>query len=187
MKPGVDLACTGVLPQAGAVAYKVPATSGAVARPDTTSTSAIKRRRVEEVQARQALRTGQCGTNGGDGNRRGVAGQNAAPGHHGFELLEQCLFDLQVFHDGFHHQGGIGQFRDLVDGLQTRTSGLGSFCGELALGRHFFKLGTNALNRLGCRAGAVVEQLDRVPASGCHLGNTGTHGTGADDGNHGLL
>ncbi len=41
MKPGVDLACTGVLPQAAAVANKVLATSRSVAKPDTTSTSAI--------------------------------------------------------------------------------------------------------------------------------------------------
>ena len=41
MKPGVDLACTGVLPQAAAVANKVSATAGSVASPETISTSAI--------------------------------------------------------------------------------------------------------------------------------------------------
>ncbi len=41
MKPGVDAACTGVLPQAPAVAAIVAATAGSVARPDTTSTSGI--------------------------------------------------------------------------------------------------------------------------------------------------
>src|SRR5574343_521187 len=41
MKPGVDLACTAVLPQALAVANKVSATALSVARPETISTKAI--------------------------------------------------------------------------------------------------------------------------------------------------
>ena len=41
MNPGVDAACTGVLPHAAAVAATVAATSGSVARPETTSTSGI--------------------------------------------------------------------------------------------------------------------------------------------------
>src|SRR5512135_371807 len=41
MKPGVDVACTGVLPHAIAVAWTVSATARSVARPLTTSTSCI--------------------------------------------------------------------------------------------------------------------------------------------------
>ena len=41
MKPGVDFAITGRLPHAAAVSYSTCATSGAVASPLTTSTSAI--------------------------------------------------------------------------------------------------------------------------------------------------
>ena len=41
MKPGVDIACTGALPQAAAVAWIVAATALSVASPLTTSTSGI--------------------------------------------------------------------------------------------------------------------------------------------------
>ncbi len=41
MKPGVDAARTGVLPQAAANAYTACATAGSVARPEITSTSGI--------------------------------------------------------------------------------------------------------------------------------------------------
>jgi hypothetical protein len=41
MNPGVDVACTGVLPQAAAVANSVSATAGSVASPRTISTSGI--------------------------------------------------------------------------------------------------------------------------------------------------
>ena len=140
--------------------------------------------RIKEVQARQALRARERCTNGGDGNRRGVAGQNAALGHHGFQRLEQRLLDLQIFHNGFHHQGRIKQVHQLRDRLQASARSGGSLGADFALGRHFFKPGTNALNRLGGCAGAVVEQLDRVPAKCGHLGNTGAHGTGTDDGDH---
>ena len=41
MKPGVEVACTGVLPHAAAVANSVSATAGSVASPRTISTSGI--------------------------------------------------------------------------------------------------------------------------------------------------
>jgi hypothetical protein len=49
------------------------------------------------------------------------------------------------------------------------------------------ELGTDTVDRLGGGARTVVEQLDDMPGLRRHLGDTGTHGTGADDGDDRLL
>jgi hypothetical protein len=57
MKPGVERACTGVLPQAAAVSNRVAATAVGGEAGDHLD-QRHQRRRVEEVQAGQAL--GRC-------------------------------------------------------------------------------------------------------------------------------
>jgi hypothetical protein len=56
---------------------------------------------------------------------------------------------------------------------------------HLALVGELAELGTDAFDRLGGGARAVVEQLDHVAGRGRHLGDAGAHGAGADHGDDG--
>mmetsp|Transcript_31935 Transcript_31935/g.75076 ORF Transcript_31935/g.75076 Transcript_31935/m.75076 type:complete len:231 (-) Transcript_31935:130-822(-) len=58
MKPGVERACTGVLPQRAARSNTACATSGAVPRPDTTSTSFISGTGLKKCMP--TSRSGRC-------------------------------------------------------------------------------------------------------------------------------
>ena len=76
------------------------------------------------------------------------------------ELLEAVLVDV-----GDHGCVALGRHAALV--------------GELA------ELGADAGDGLGGGLGAVVEELDHVAGRGGDLGDAGTHGAGADDGDDG--
>ena len=54
--------------------------------------------------------------------------------------------------------------------------------GQLAFFGHFFELGANPGNGAGCSIRPGIKQFDRMTGGGSHLGNAGTHGAGADNG-----
>ena len=145
-----------------------------------------QRCRVEKVQTDQALRTLQCTADGGNGNRRGVARQNAVGRHHGFQVTKELLLDLQILDNRFDHQGRIAQVTQTIDRDQPRTGVLRRLSAPFAFGRQLVKLGPNAINGMHRRTLAVVEQAHGVTRSGSHLRDAGTHGPGTHDANHAL-
>jgi len=116
-----------------------------------------ERSRVKKVKSRHPLRVFQRRTDGRDGNRRGIAGQNAMGRHHHFQVGKQLVLDGQALHNGFDHQPGIGQVGQLMRHLQPRTGCLRLLGAELAFGRHLVELGTNACNRLRSRIGTGIQ------------------------------
>ena len=56
---------------------------------------------MESAEARAVF---QILPNGGDGERRGVGGENCVGGRRSFKIREERLLNPQVLHDRFHHQ-----------------------------------------------------------------------------------
>ena len=129
----------------------------------------------------------QRGADGGNRNRRGVGAEDAVGADDGFKVGIQLLLGFEAFDNGFDDQGGIGQIGQLLDGNQAPAGRLGRLGADLAFFGQPGELGTDTVDRLGGGARMVVEQLDDMPGQGRHLGDTGAHGTGADDGDDRLL
>ena len=93
-------------------------------------------------------RVGQAVGDGGDGDRRGVGGQDAAFADHGFQLPEQHTLGGQVLDDGLDHQPG-----ELTLGLEAVKA-----CGavELQRGEQALEVdGHRCHPFLACAAGAA--------------------------------
>ncbi|MNP53700.1 hypothetical protein D3C76_1481950 [compost metagenome] len=122
-----------------------------------------------------------CGETG-DGQRRGVAGEDAVLAAHRFQLAQQAALDLQVLDYGLDHQAGACQRLDGFHRLQAGDGGGTGFGAKLAFFNQAAELAIDAVDGLGGAAGAVVIQLDRVAGLGGDLGDAGAHGAGADHG-----
>ncbi|MCY1366167.1 hypothetical protein D9M69_530480 [compost metagenome] len=144
-----------------------------------------QRRRVEEVHADHPAGMLEAGSQAGDGQGRGIAGEDAVGAAQLFELAQQATLDLQVLDDGFDHQAGIGQGLDGLHRLQAGDDGGAGFGGEFVLLHQAAELAVDAVDGLGGRAGAVVIELDRMAGLGGDLSDAGTHGAGADHGDGG--
>ncbi|MNN23244.1 hypothetical protein D3C81_1366360 [compost metagenome] len=99
-----------------------------------------------------------------------------------FELAEQRAFDLKVLDDGFDDQIAVGQGFDGFHRLQACNRRAARLGRQLAVLDSLAQLSVDAFNRLGGCAGTIVQQQDRMAGLGRHLGDTGTHGPGADHG-----
>ncbi|MNO99294.1 hypothetical protein D3C76_910600 [compost metagenome] len=139
-----------------------------------------ERCRVEEVHANHLLGALQTGSDAGDGQRRGVAGEDTVGSAQGFKLAEQRLFDRQVLDDGFYHQAGISQCLKRINRAQANTDRFTLSGLQLAFFHQPGQLAVNARHCLGGGTRAVVVELYRVPGLGRDLGNTGPHRTGTD-------
>ena len=144
-----------------------------------------QRHRVEVVVAGKSLRVLQGRSDGRDRQRRGVGGQNRIGSNQSFQLLEDALFDFELFDDGFDDQIASRQVRQGRGGCQAGQVGLRLFGGESAF---FDQLGPGGLEAVdGLLAGlclAVVQQ-DLAACLGADLGNAPAHGArahNADDG-----
>ena len=181
MKPGVERACTGVLPQRwleleDRLRHR---RVGLEARDHLHQLH--QRHRVEEVHADEAARRLQAVGERGDRDRGGVRGEDAARVDLGLELAEQGPLGFGVLDDRLDHQADAGGFVEPVDRADAGDRGLRLLGVELALG-------DQALERLlelgagrGGGAFAGVEQAHRVPGLGRDLGDARAHDAGADD------
>lgn len=140
------------------------------------------RRGIEEVQAGNALGALEAGGDGGDRQRRGVAGQQGVGAAQGLQLGEQLALDRQVLDDGLHHQAAVGQLGQGGGRAHAGDDGVDLGLGHLALGHTLLELAAHAVDAGLCRAGAVVVQAYRMAGLGRHLGDASAHGAGADHG-----
>ena len=138
------------------------------------------------MHAEHAARVLQAGCEAGDGQRRGVAGEDAVGGAQGFQALQQLALDLQLLDDRLDHQAGVGQFFQRIGRAQAgEGGGLGGGL-QLAFLHQPGELPVDAGDGLGRGAGAGVVQAHRVPGLGGDLGDAGAHGASADHGHRGF-
>ena len=182
MKPGVDFACTGDLPQAAAVANVASATSGDVARPETISTSGSSGAGLKKCMPT---------------NRPGCfipAASSVIDSDEVFDAMMQSSattfsrlakssrFAASVLDDRLDDERRRARVRERADGLHARERRLGcrarqlSFCGELRE-----RLRHRLFRGVG-RAEARVVQLHRMTGLRRDLRDAGAHRAGAEDG-----
>jgi len=137
--------------------------------------------RVEKVQAQEAGGVGQSSRQPGDGQARGVRGQDGGLPHNGFQRGEDGLLDVFLLHDGLNDQtaGGtrrqLGRRPDSGQDLIGFTGGQPPFLDEpledpVQIGQ--------------CpRDGGLipVHKEDIMASRSGNLGNALTHRSGADD------
>ncbi len=110
----------------------------------------------------------------GDGERRGVAGDQRAGLEHGVERGEGFLLELDVFDDRFDHQVAVGELGQLGDPVQAAAGGLALGRGEALLDR--------LVERLLDPPEAFCKQVrihfphqGRMSSGGDHLGDARAH------------
>ena len=182
MKPGVDLACTGVLPQPAAMANTVSASAGSVAAPLTTSTSAM---------AGTGLK--KCIPTSRSGRRRALAIAVTDKD----EVLVAKIASLASTASSSPNRRCLTPRSSTTASM---TSSAGAKVGEGAASGQPVEQGGALAGRqlaaldalLQCRGDTgdrlvrgtrarIVEQ-HRVAGGSRDLGDAGTHGTAADDG-----
>ena len=77
------------------------------------------RDRIHEVHADKAVRTIRERGEGGDGDRRSVAGEDHAGPHDAVGILEHDALDFEFFGDGLNDEIGGGNGGDRGDGLEA--------------------------------------------------------------------
>ena len=93
---------------------------------------AHQRHRVEEVKAGDPLRPLAGGGDGGDRQRRGIAGEDGLRRDYGFQPAQQFLLGLQALDDGLHHQFAVAQLFQAFRHPQPVLRGLGVGGAQLA-------------------------------------------------------
>ena len=190
MKPGVDLRMHRRLAPGGGGGEQRFGDGAVGGQPGDDLDQRHQRRRVEEMQAGQALgmRCSAAPMAVTEIDEVLVPRMQSRPTMPSRSANSVCLAS-QVLDDGFDDQRGSRPVRpDLGDREQARARGLRRLgCGQLAFFGHFRELGADAGDRARGRIGPVVEQPDRVAGGGRDLGDAGAHRAGADDGDQRLL
>ena len=185
MNPGVDDARTGVLPHASAVAYRVSTVDGAVARPETISTSGISGAGLKKCMPDDAARTLHPGGERGDRERRRVGREDAFVAHDVLDAAEELALRGEVFDDRLDDElrdADVGQ-RD--HGRDPPDRGIDIALAEPALGRlPAERFGDAALRRVA-GADARVVQLHAMAVQRGDLRDARAHRAGADHGDGG--
>ena len=141
-----------------------------------------QRHGIKEVHADQAFRAAQLGGDGRHGNRRRVRRQDAVVADQRFEFGEQAALDVEIFHDGFHHQGAIAHVGQAAGCLQARRGGRRFVRRHAALFSQLRIHLADVGQRLAHGVRARVVQFDCVAGGRGHLRDAGAHGAAADDG-----
>ena len=185
MKPGVDFAYAGFLPQASDVANTLSATSGEVSTPLITSTSFMRVAGLKKCMPTTRSGMRQAGGDRGDGQRRRVGRQDAIGPDDPFELRQQRTLDVDVFDDRLDHQAAGRKVHQLRR-LDTRGHGARRFGVHLAALRERLQRLGHGPERALDRACLGVGQQYTMSGLRGHLRNAGAHRAGADDADHGL-
>ena len=182
MKPGVDDARTGVLPQASAVAYSISATSEDVASPVTISTSGIRGAGLKKMHPGDAFRPRAAAAERRDRERRRVRCQDAFRRNNVLERRQELALGREVFDDGLDDKLRHTRVRERHDGRDPADRRIGVRLYELALRDELGEGGGDVLLGRVARAEARVVELDAMAVHRGDLGNARAHRAGADDG-----
>ena len=188
MNPGVDVAYTGVLPHASAVANSVSATAGDVARPAHDLDQRHQRRRIEEVHADDPVRDAS--------SRRASAVIEIDDVFDARMHSASTTFSTRSNSSRFAARSStiasIDELRDADvgqrdDGGDPADRGVGVGAREPALGDQLVERFGDAFLRGVARADARVVQLDAMAVERGDLRDAGAHRAGADDGDGRIL
>ena len=138
---------------------------------------------VHEVHADEVFGMGESGGEFGDGDGRGVGGEDGLRTNAGADFAQHGALDGDVFGDGFHGEFGVFQpLPDLGADDDARDGGLGVLGGELS----FFGEAVDAAGDgfLGARelVGIFVVQVGAESGNGARLGDAAAHLSGAQNG-----
>ena len=92
---------------------------GAVSTEETTSTSFIAGRRVEEVQAQHALGAGRVGGEAGHGQGVGAGREDRLGAHDAVERAEDLLLDLVRLRRHLDDEVGVGRGPQVGEGAEA--------------------------------------------------------------------
>jgi hypothetical protein len=179
MKPGVDRACTGTLPQARARSKMASATPASVCRPDTTSTSFISGTGLKKcMPTSRPDAAGPLAMAVTEIDEVLVASTHCGDTI-GFELLEQAALEVQVLDDGLDHQAHVAALSSADSGTMRASAALASSAAACP-----WPPGSRgALERALASAaapGRVSATAHRMAGLGGHLRDAGAHDAGAD-------
>jgi hypothetical protein len=117
----------------------------------------------------------------GHRQRRGIGGEDAVGTDDVFELLEQCLLDVDVFDDRFDDHLRRSQVFEAGDDFQLGAGGGKCLGRNLALLGQLAERAGHGLAGIGGGAVQGVEHQHADAGLGGDLGDAATHGAGADD------
>jgi hypothetical protein len=141
---------------------------------------AHQRHRVEEVVARELLRSLKRGGDGGDRQRRGVGGQHRVWPHDALQLGKQLAFHLQLLHHRFDHQITRRKRRQVVYRAHPIQVGVCLGKIESSLACQCLPGGLQrAASSLG-GAGLAVVKKNFAACLGRHLSDAPAHRAGSD-------
>ena len=181
MKPGVDVACTGVLPQATAVAYSVSATAATVASPRTISTSGISGAGLKKCMPRRGPGA-SCPAASAVIESDDVfdARMHSAPTTFS-SAREELALRVEVLDDRLDDELRDAASGQRDDGRDPGDRGVGVAAAEPALGRPALpSASAMPLLRRVAGADARVVQLHAMAGQRGDLRDAGAHRAGAD-------
>lgn len=132
------------------------------------------------MQPGHACRVLQCPGDGGDRQRRGIAGEQRRGRAERLQIAEQALFDRQIFRHRFNHQRAVGQLLERVGAFEARQQCFGARGIGLAAVHPLPQAASELVDRALGGGGRDIEQPYRVAGGGGHLGDADAHGAGAD-------
>ena len=182
MKPGVERACTGVLPQRLASSKIAAATAARSAGPETTSTSFISGTGLKKCMPTKRPGALQAVGERRDRDRRGVRGEHAVGADDRLELAEEAALDLGVLDDRLDRPGRAAPASSRRVAARMRAAiAFASAGSSLPLVARPSSVAASLAHAAARGAFAGVEQGDGVAGLRRDLGDAGAHDAGADD------
>ena len=119
----------------------------------------------------------------GDGQPRGIAGQNGVAWRYGVHLLEECLFGLEIFGDRFDDEIGIAdRILDLGRRPHAPDNGLRRLTTQELVTLQVAGVAVDIFHRFVHRLLPAAHQYGFLAAHGQYQGDLATHEAAAHDG-----
>ena len=133
------------------------------------------RRRIEEVQAGNAAAGLAHGHHRGDGERRGVAHQDAVLGDDAFELLEQIDLGVEILDDGLDDQITVLERFEFVGEVDAAHDAVLVVLGDFLLGDELPEALVQLAGRLVRGTGRCLDGDDLKTGLSCDLHDAQAH------------
>lgn len=139
-------------------------------------------RRIEEVQAEDALGVGRVGGQTRHGEGVGTGGQDGVRAHDAVQRAEDLLLDVVRLRGHLDDQVGVGRGGEVGGGAEAAEDVLALLTGEPFAPHGAGGGGFERGDGLDGRGLADVDADDVAAGAGEDLGDAGAHGAEADDG-----
>ena len=122
MKPGVDVACTGILPHAFAVSYTTAAVADCVASPLTTSTNGSTGAGLKKCMPTTRPGCFNPAASAVIDSDDVLDARIASGDHHHFQFAQQLALDVEILDDRLDHQLRADEVAERVHRSESRQS-----------------------------------------------------------------